>query len=663
MSARSQEIRQFLHLMTPFLKTTLQSISLLLSVAAISSCEKESSVETYTNQKILIKGNTTEPQGLDPQVVTGVVESNIIRSLFEGLCVDHPSDPSIHLPGAAVSWKTNADFTEWKFRLQPNGKWSDGKPVTAHDFVFSYHRILTPAFGAKYSSMLYYIKGAEDYNKNHKEIYLFKDGSIAADILKKIHFHPNTDIDLKKFEQIDYEDLTEKQKIKYVEGTGLNSLNKNQLNNIRSNPKLAQWPQELAKADQIMILNKLIETLDKDFWDDANVGVKAIDDLTLQISLKSPVPFLPDLTKHYTWYPVPKHTILKYGTISERRTSWTEPENMISNGPFKMKDWQFNYQIEADRNPHYWDFDTVKLNGVRFLPISNTYTEARMFYNDQIHVTDNLAPELIEYSAERYPENVRQETYLGIYFLRMNNNLEEFRDPNVRKAFAYATDSDSIIKYILKGGQKVATSMVPPMGSYKANDVIRFDPKLAKEHLAKTKYADNPSQLKIVLLTTDKEGAKLVAEALQSMWKEHLGISVKIEQREWKSYLDRMSNLDYGISTGGWIGDYPDPTTFLDIWKKGDGNNRTGWSSEEFEEKLKQAETISDAQQRIEALRDAEMILLADMPIIPIYWYTSNYLIHKSVKNWHPMIMKNQPYKFIDLISNKPKSTEEKSTK
>jgi oligopeptide transport system substrate-binding protein len=155
--------------------------------------------------------------------------------------------------------------------------------------------------------------------------------------------------------------------------------------------------------------------------------------------------------------------------------------------------------------------------------------------------------------------------------------------------------------------------------------------------------------LQITLLTTDKEGAKIAAEALRAMWKKQLGIEVQIEQREWASYQTRMSELDYGISTGGWIGDFPDPTTFLDMWKKGDGNNRTGWSSEEYEAKLYQAEKSKDATERLKLLQEAEAIFMSDMPIIPIFYYTSNYLTHESVKNWHPMITRSQPYKFIDL--------------
>lgn len=634
------------------MKRAFQLLSYLAITFSLCHCKSESSLDNYTKKKILIVGNSTEPAGLDPQVVTGVIESNILRAMFEGLCLEDSIDATIHRPGAAASWIPNKDFTEWVFKLQPEGKWSDGKPLTAHDYVFAYHRILSPSFGAKYSSMLFTMEGAEDYNKKHNDLYLIKNSPYFKDrweALKAVNFRGDDKIKMKQYEGTKFEDLSKEDKVKFIKGSGLNQTDKSVLTAIKDDASLFEWPENIDSATQQAILDTYISNYGKDMWDLANVGVTAVDNYTLKINLRSPVPFLPDLTKHYTWFAVPKHVVLEHGTISQPNTKWTEPENLVSNGPFKMKTWKFNYKIEVDRNPHYWDFDAVKLNGIIFLPISNLYTEARMFYNDQLHVTYSLAPELIEYSKEKYPESTRQETYLGTNFLRFNNTQEGLDDINVRKAIAYATDSESLIKYVLKGGQQVATGVVPPMGEYKAINEFGFDPVKAKEYFAKTKYANNPGDLKITLLTTDKEGAKTDAEAYQAMWLEHLGINVKIEQREWASYQDRMSKLDYGMSTGGWIGDYPDPTTFLDMWKKGDGNNRTGWSSKEFEAKLDEAAITEDPKKRLKVLQEAEAIYMADMPIVPIFWYTNNYLLHKSVKNWHPMIMKNQPYKFVDL--------------
>lgn len=527
---------------------TLLTIAILSSL--FSSCDKQNHVDEATKDNILIIGNSGEPADLDPQVVTGVLESNIITALFEGLCGQHPSNDGEHLPGAAISWSPNDNFTVWTFKLQPNGKWSDGNPVTTQDFIYSYERILHPKFGAKYASMLYYIKGAEDFNK----------------------------------------------------GTT------------------------------------------KDF---SNVGVRAIDSHTLEITMRAPIPFLPDLTKHYTWYPVPKHIIEKHGGMVAKNGEWTEAGNLVSNGAFTLSKWVLFDRIECIKNPLYWDSPTVQLEGIHFLPISNAYTEARMFFNNQLHATYTLAPELISYSKKKYPENTKLDTYLGSNFLRLNVTQPQLKSIHLRKALGHAVNSQAIIDNILQGGQEQATGLVPNMGEYQAAKEMFYDPELAKEHLAKSGI--NPSELKLTLLTTDREGSKVIAEALQDMWRKTLGITINIRQSEWKSYQKAMSDLDYDICTGGWIGDYPDPTTFLDMWKKGDGNNRTGWSSEEYERQLTKAELTEDPLQRIRTLEDAEKVLLGETPIIPIFWYTQCYLKHQSLKGWHPLILNNQPYKFISL--------------
>ncbi|BDS05992.1 oligopeptide ABC transporter substrate-binding protein OppA [Oceaniferula spumae] len=526
--------------------------ALAVATSLLSSCDSETPVAKASKENILIVGNSAEPAGLDPQVVTGVIESNIIRALFEGLCVEDPEKDGNSLPGAAASWEPNEDFTVWTFHLQPEGKWSDGEPVTAEDFVFAYERILSPDFAAKYATMLYFIKGAEAFNK-------------------------------------------------------------------------------------------------KETTDFSTVGVKAVDPLTLEVTTRAPIPFLPELTKHYTWFPVPKHIILKYGTIAEKHTAWTEPGKLVSNGAFKLAEWKFNYYVSVDRNEYYWDYDTVSLAGIRYLPIGNSYTEARMYFDEQIHVTYGLAPEMIDYSRDNYPESLRQEPYLGVNFVRCNVTQPGLKDARVRKALALAIDQQSIIDNVLKGGQLPAYGLVPPMGDYVTPKEITFDPAKAKQLLAEAGFPNGEGFPKISLLTTDKDVSKRLSEAYQDMWKKHLGINVAIKQQEWKTYLDSMHKLNYDMAIGGWIGDYPDPTTFLEMWRKDDGNNNTGWHSEDYEALLKKGELAPTPAARLTALAEAEQLFLDDMPVLPIYWYTTNYLLHPSVKGWHPLILNNHPFKFISI--------------
>ena len=157
---------------------------------------------------------------------------------------------------------------------------------------------------------------------------------------------------------------------------------------------------------------------------------------------------------------------------------------------------------------------------------------------------------------------------------------------------------------------------------------------------------------RITLLTADRDVSKAMAEAYQGMWKKHLGIHIEIAQKEWTSYLNAMTNLDYDLADSGWIGDYLDPTTFLDMWIKDGGNNRTGWANGEFEEILKQSEHERDPARRLLVLQEAEKILMEELPAITIYWYTTNYLIDPRVKGWNPLLLNNHPWKWVSLEPN-----------
>jgi oligopeptide transport system substrate-binding protein len=531
--------------------------ALFLTGALLLSCDGRTAADRAVEDGMLILGNSSEPKGLDPHLVAGVLESNLIRAITEGLCNDHPEKDGIALPGAAERWEHNEDFTIWTFHLRPDGVWSDGVPVTAHDFLFSYERILTQSLGSEYSEMLFYIEGAEDFYKGGTE-------------------------------------------------------------------------------------------------DFGTVGVKAIDDHTLEVTLRGSIPFLPEITKHYTWYPVPRHVVLEHsgGKIDVPFSGWTKPENFVGNGPFTLKSWKINDHIEVVKNPLYWDAGRVELNGIRFLPVTNSYTEARMFYDGLLHVTYTLPPELIPYSNERYPEEVRSELYLGTRFIRCNITRPPLDNPEVRRALALTIDRASLIDNVLQGGQMPAYGMVPPFGDYETRRAVEFDPEEGKRLLAEAGYGNPGDFPRIRLLTADRDVSKRMAEAYQGMWKQHLGIDIDIEQKEWTSYLNAMTRLEYDLADGGWIGDYLDPTTFLDMWITGGGNNRTGWSNEEFETLLKKSEHERDPLARLDILQAAESILMGDTPILPVYWYTTNYLIDSRVKGWHPMLLNHHPYKFLSLEPN-----------
>ena len=623
------------------------SILVFGALSLLASCSRETVVDKYTQDNILLIGNGSEPAGgLDIQKVSTVVASNILRATFEGLCGQDPENDGIHTPGAAASWESNKDFTKWTFRLQPEGKWSDGKAVTTEDFTFAYNRILNPNFPASYASMLYSIKGAERYNKNFRGKILLSD-QLTKEELETVNFRGDSSLNKDSYSSRLYNNLSSEEKFQFMQAKGLDALSKDELEMLVQSPENISWPDDLSPEKRDLILTTLLKHADQDLWNLAKVGVHAEDSHTLTFHLRSPVPYVPDLTKHFTWYPVPKHIVLEHGTITDANNPWSEAGNMVGNGPFTMTSWKMNQHIETIKNQHYWDAQTVQLEGVKFIPVKNTSTEARMFYNNQLHITYALAPEKIEYSEENFGDNVRKETSLGTNLLRFNVTHPQLSNVHLRRALAYAIDTDLFIKSKLKGGQVIASGVVPAMGEYKPAGVLGYDAEKAKAEFEQSNFS--PSEIDIVLLTTDSPAHKDQAEVFQEMWKKELGINVRIEQRESKTYYTRMKALEYGVVTGGWIGDYPDPTTFLDMWKTGDGSNRTGWGSKAYEAILKQAEVETDPTQRIRTLEKAEKLMLQEMPFAPVYHYNKNYLIHKDVENWNPLILGNQPYKNVSL--------------
>ena len=515
--------------------------------------QREPRVVSAARDKILLAGNATEIETLDAHLATGMPEHKIISALFEGLVAPGPDNPDADAPGAAVSW-THEAFTKWVFKLQPQGKWSDGVPVTAGDFVFAYERMLSPALAGDYSPMLYFLKNGEAFNKG--QITDFKQ-----------------------------------------------------------------------------------------------VGVRALDDLTLEIQLKGPTPYLPGMLKHYTWFPVPRHVVLKHGSMTDRLNPWTKPANIVSNGPFKLKTWKFTHYLAVDRNPHYWDAGAVKLNEIQFFPIASDTTEERVFQDGQLHLTEVVPISRVPFYRSKNDGVYQADPNLGTQFLRLNTTQKPFSDQRVRRALSLSCDRESIVQNVLRAGQVASYGMTPPgcAPGYETPNLLTFDLNEARRLMAEAGYPGGAGFPKINLLITQTSAARTIAEALQEMWKKHLGIDIGILNQDWQVYLEAMRKLEYSMAIAGWVGDYPDPSTFLNLWRTGDGNNNTGWSNAAYDKLVNAAEVTADATLRMKQLRDAEVLLLTEQPIIPIYWRVHYYLKSPQVKNFHGSVAEHRAYKVIDL--------------
>ena len=374
------------------------------------------------------------------------------------------------------------------------------------------------------------------------------------------------------------------------------------------------------------------------------VGVKALDDLTLQVTLKNPTPYFLQLLDHYSLYPVHQATVEKFGSADQRGTRWTYEGNIVGNGAFQLRDWKINRRVVVERNPYYWNADNVRLNEIVYYPTENAITEERMFRAGQLHYSGTVpADKIATYQSNNDPA-LRIDPYLGIYFYRINVETPQLQDKRVRRALGMTIDRDQLTQRILKAGQIPAYAITPPgtMGYYPESD-LRFDPEAARQLLADAGYPNGEGFPSTEILYNTSEGHRKLAVAIQQMWKKHLNIDVTLLNQEWKVYLNSVSMKDYQIGRAGWIGDYVDPNNFLDMFLCNGGNNRTGWCNPVYDELiLKHAPEAKTQEERLEIFTQAEKMLLADMPVIPIYIYTSNNLVDPSVKNFSGNIL-NQP--------------------
>jgi len=298
----------------------------------------------------------------------------------------------------------------------------------------------------------------------------------------------------------------------------------------------------------------------------------------------------------------------------------------------------------------YWDATEVRLNQIHFYPVSNVMTEDRMFRAGQLHVTSTLPSQKCPIYIEEKNPDLRIDPYMGQYFYRLNTENPALKDAKVRKALAYAIDKKLLVEKVTKCGQIPAYSFTPPgSNGYQPDTTIPFDPELAKQLLTDAGYSDEYPFPKLEILFNTNEDHRKIALAVQQMWQQNLGIEVELVNQDWKVYLSREMVGDFQVSRAGWIGDYEDPNTFLDLMRPNRGNNKTGWEDFEYDLLIETANKTTDQEQRYELLKQAERILIDNMPVIPLYTYVRSYQLSSDVKGYNPHILDHHHPKFIYL--------------
>ncbi|TFW47125.1 peptide ABC transporter substrate-binding protein [Bacillus sp. 005/A4HT-01/001] len=370
----------------------------------------------------------------------------------------------------------------------------------------------------------------------------------------------------------------------------------------------------------------------------SDVGIKAKDDKTLVVELENPTPFFTELTAFYTYMPVNKK-------VAEKNKNWytNAGENYVSNGPFVLSKWKHGGSITLEKNNEYWDKDTVKLKKINMSMIKDTNTELSMFKKGELDWAGSPTGSLPTESLKTLKKEggLEIQTIAGIYNYKFNTKVKPLNNANIRKALAYSINRQAIVDKITQGEQVPAMAIVPPTmegftdnktGYFKDHDVATAKELLEKgaKELGYKSVSDLPT---LKLSYNTDEGHQKIAQAIQEMWKKDLGVNVELDNSEWNVYIDKIHSGDYQIGRMGWLGDFNDPVNFLELYKDKDGgNNDTGWESKEYKQLLNDSAKETDKTKREEMLKKAEKIIIDDMPVAPIYFYTQLWVQDPKLK-------------------------------
>jgi ABC-type oligopeptide transport system substrate-binding subunit len=503
---------------------------------------------TEAAEQVITVNWGTEPPSRDPGLATDGTSANNLHNIKDTLVkLDEDLNP---VPSAAESFETSEDGKTVTFKLRDDIKWTNGDPVTAQDYVYSWKRTVSPELGADYAYQFYGIVGAQEYNS--------------------------------------------------------------------CDPK---------KDDCQALADKM--------------GVKAVDDKTLEVTLTTPQPWFLQQAAHHSFLAVNKKAVDQFGD------KWTEPANIITNGPFKLQTWQHNSRIDIVKWDEWRDADSVKLTRVNGRMISDGVTAVQAFEAGEIDV-NNQPPAPDEMSRLKETPEYEQYPSLGTYYYGVN--VKNIPDVKQRRAMALAIPRQSIIDNVAQADQIPASGFTPEgmPGFDTINPASKWLPAEGDMEQAKQLMGEvaNPKK-NITLYINDSPGHREIAVAIQAAWKE-LGIDSTIKQQEFQQFLEFLGpppNQDVDVYRLGWIGDFVDAINFLELWTCDSGNNSTNYCNKDYDALITKARTTEDNDARYELYGQAEDILFGDngdMPVLPIYFYTQNALEKLSVKDTFELNLLNQ---------------------
>ncbi len=628
-----------------------------LAFGAVSCRALATNSEFYGNttppqRNILRYVSGDEPESLDPQGTTGQPEGRIFMALFEGLVEYHPKTME-PIPAIAERWHVNNDSSEFVFHLRKNARWSNGDPINANDFVYSLRRGLSPQVASRNANLAYYIMYAQAYNSGEvfvrdpqtKQFVLEKD--VADNTAQGVTLTPPlSQKPLKPAEQ------------EYQPTAAEPIADPNTpFHQFMHSPARLTLPGDEKKRNPLLASNAKLQAAvaGKEFVKvkGEDIGVEAVDDYTVRISLSQPAPFFDGLLANQFFRLVPRKAIEQYGE------QWTDPAHIMTCGPFKLKSWKPYAEIVVERDPMYWDAAKVKLDEIYFYPMNDNPTTMNLYKVGEIDSALNHVVPTMWLDVVRPKKDYMEGSEAAITYILINVTRPPMNDLRVRRAFNMAID---------RNAWTTSRKVVKPLTAFTPEGIFKgypqpqgdsFNPEKARQLLGEAGFPvikrDDGSftcqkfpvdQVEYIYNTNSAN--KTMAEFMQAQWKQTLGITVPLRNMEFKTFLSARPKLEYkGFAVGIWGADYMDPFTFLNLFSTPTGDNGSGWWDKKYVDMLDEANHMLDKQKRYELLAKAEKYLLDAQPVIPIESLAVNFLKKPYVKGMYPNAGSMYPWKFV----------------
>lgn len=537
---------------------------------------------------------------MDPQMSSGQPEGRVYMAFFDGLTEYHPKTMA-PIPAIAERWESSPDLSEFTFYLRRNARWSNGDPLTAHDVEWSWKRGLSPDLASRTAYMAYYIRYAQGYNEGAAFARDPRTGQFVMDGALRL----------------------------VVPGD-----EKGRAQVIEARPEFAAI---LRNAEFVPITA-------------ADVGVRAIDEYTLKVELIQSAPFFVDMTPHQFFRIVPRKAIEQYGS------AWTEPGHIITSGAFRLREWVPYDRIVGERDPMYWDAANVRLDEIHFYPLEDNTVIMNLYKAGEIEAGLNHSVPASWIDSIKGKKDFMSAPEMVNEYYQINTTRPPMNDLRVRKAFNISVDREALANY-RRTAKPLYTFM--PVGIFPGYPVPAadgFDPERAKRLLAEAGYKSasgefDPSkfpvdQVDITYNTSDSN--KQVAEFIQAQWKQNLGVTIPLRNMEFKTFLSTRAALDYkGFARSGWIGDYVDPFTYLNLFSTPRGDNGTGWWDPKYAALLDDANRTLDPAARYAKLAQAERMLLDHQAVIGLLVRSTDWMKKPYVKGMYPNSGTMHAWKFV----------------